>query len=181
MSVSETLALPAQPTDGIAEYTPLGGDGFNAPDSATHVTVNLAGDASGGSSLILVGFDPRYTCLVSYAAVKLQGLAADANLRQEIRCTFFESFLVSSVCSYLPITGVTGALNNALWTPPAILVSAGDSPTTNGPYYRAVTANAGVGTTMTVTLRIYNFNKRARELVPLPQLLSTLVRSSTLI
>lgn len=177
--------MPAQPADGVTEYVALGGDGFVAPHSSHSCTINVTGDASGGSCEIKVSPDPRYVALLSYVSVKLQDVGADENIRQEIRVTSSgsspESFLVSSVVPWLPIGALTGAYANALWTPPAVLLSSGADPLTTGPFYRLLCVNGGATERYSVTLRFYNFDKRARELVPLPQILSTLVRSSTLL
>jgi len=181
VSVSFTVALPAQPPSGSTDIVPLGGDGFVAPESATHFSGIIQGDGSGGFASIQVGFDPRWVQLVSYVSLKIVGIAADVNAQQEIRVTAFETFIVTNTAPYKAITGITGSPNNLLWTPPAILLSAGASPLTNGPYYRFYTDNPGVGNNVQVSMRVYNFNKRARELVPLDKLMSSLSVASTMI
>jgi len=181
VSVSETIQLPAQPTSGTTDMITLGGDGYSAPESSMNLNAVLAGDASGGYAAMIVGFDPRFVQLVAYTCIKILGLSADANVRQEIRSTLYETFIVGHTAPYLAITGLTGALNNVLWTPPPILVSAGANATSSGPFYAYYTANPGAGNSVQLSMRIHNFNKRARELVPLDKLVACVPYASTII
>jgi len=184
VSVSYTVALPAQPTSGTTDLIALGGDGFIAPESSTNLNAVINGDGTGGYASIVVGFDPRFVQLVAYANVKILGLAADTNVRMEIRLTPLETFIVGKTVPFLTIAGLAGggaSLNNVLWTPPPILVSAGVTPVTVGPFFAFYTDNPGVGNSVQLAMRIHNFNKRARELVPLDKLVASVPYASTLI
>ena len=176
MSVSAQTALPAQPTTGSVALVPLGGDGWVAPHSAYTIEQTVTHDASGGSATNEIRFDPRYTQLLSYINC-LQTSGADAvEVAFSVECSSNDRILV---IKSLPLVAVSGlsTTNTGLWTPPAILCSAGLGVAGDLPFFRVVVDNVDTETTI-MRARVYNFDKRARERVPLPQLLGTLVRGT---
>ena len=79
LSVSETTQLPAQPTTGVVEYIPLGGDGFTAPKFAYSIIgYDVDADASGGTLTAVLEMDPRYASLIGFVTGQLlQAVDAD--------------------------------------------------------------------------------------------------------
>lgn len=166
MSVSDSFTLPAQPAAGLARYKPLGGNGYSAPHSEYFVSVNLAGDATGGLSTITITLDSRYEGIVVLcqsvgttvsAAVEseIQMQRSFAGVNQRVRAQglgIFDSNRNSSVYS---------------WTPPLML----------DPLVLQYT-QANVDTdTHNAYLHVLNFNKRASEITPLSVLMQSLPRA----
>lgn len=167
MAVTKTVVLPAQGPDAgdITRLRPLGGNGLRGPQSLFEVQVTLAGDAGGGASDITVVFDTRFESILLCADNVNTGTALD-------RTAVFE--LGSSV----PFFGVGTAQGNAItsqsiasWSPPPIV----------GRDQVKISTNNIDGDSQVITLLIYNYQKRASELVPLSVLLSSLPRAATFI
>lgn len=175
MSVEEIIELPGQPATGLNDHIPLGGDGFISPQSLTIVSADLESDASGGKNQITVRFDPRYTSIVSYAAIAVESGAATIGGRLEIRTSAFENVAIMNEMPVVAVSGIA-ATNSLLWTPPALMVSAGPGLAADPPVLRATIDNTDTET-LRLRARIYNFDKRAREIAPLHLLLSSLTRS----
>lgn len=154
---------------------PLGGDGFTSPHSLYIVHAVLDSDASGGSNSITVRFDPRYTSLVSYLQTQVTSGAAAIGCRMEIRTSALENVTLQQE---MPLVAVSGQLRTqgVLWTPPALMVTAETAPATSPPFYTSAIDNVDTEALL-LTARIYNFDRRARELAPLNLLLSSLTRS----
>lgn len=167
MSVAATLQVPEQPAAGGLEYLPLGGDGFSAPQSAYAVNVQLASDASGGTSTITINFDPQFLGLVSYVETVVTGASADVPSRRTIGLSTFESMHDAEDAEEGEGTTVV-----RLWRPPGAMATqvGGFVPNIVG---RIPNTNTE---THFLTARIYNFNKRAREFTPLYLLLQNLPR-----
>lgn len=176
MSVSSTVQLPNNPDSGAVDLVPLGGDGFSSPISLYIVKVDLDSDAGGGNNRITIRFDVRYTSIVSYASLQITSGAAAIGARLEIRTNGDENVAIQQE---LPVVSVSGSntTNAMLWTPPALMVSAAHSATeTDPPVLRGTIDNTDTESQI-LTARIYNFDKRARELAPLHVLLASLTRS----
>jgi len=176
VSVTSAFELPAQPTNGTVGLQPLGGNGFTAPHSVYSVFEQVTHDASAGNASISCRFDPRYTQLVSYIGVGQTSGAATVDYFLEIECSDVDRIAVVKEAPLISVVGL-GITNQALWTPPAILCSAGLGAVTDTPFFRVVTTNTDTESTI-LRARVYNFDKRARELVPLPELLGALVRGT---
>lgn len=168
MTVSTTLTMPDQPASGQMSYIPLGGDGMNAPHSAYSIFVTVAMDASGGNSQITMFFDERYTQMVSYMRTEVVGVAANASCRQFVRLDGDEICTSTEPALYWSGT----ALASALWKPPGVIVSSRDK---SDAYMFSQLVNTD-GDTHNFTARVYNFDKRARELTPISVLLASLPR-----
>lgn len=176
MSVTSLVELPNQPAAGLVQTVPLGGDGMTAPHSATQVDINLASDASGNYNRVTIELDPRYTSLISYIAVSVAGAAAAVANRLTIACGTFDQIHNVDNTGWAAVTGSTLAAK--LWKPPAVLCGRSSIPTDGSldyPYIDSYIPNTN-GETHYLRTRIYNFDKRARELTPLPILLASLPR-----
>lgn len=160
-SVSAVLTLPSQPTTGTVTYIPLGGDGYRAPFAQYNILgFTLAGDASGGSALLQVKMDDRYTCLVPFMQASRQGTDADAFVRMEVTApgltavpiTFGET-VVSSGASISP-----NEIRTTWQLPPQLLPGQRDTPACV-----MVMDNIGVTETFRLSLLIYLFNLNVRQ------------------
>lgn len=179
MAVSEVVALPNIPASGGLTYTPLGGDGFAGPHSVYRGFVTGVGDASGGLISVQIRFDPRYTQLVLQLSAELQGITADANVDMQISDDVNGQQSVRRIAPYAPLAGTaTDAKVN--WNPPPYLVSAGIGADSDRPRILVRSLNAGVGTDLVVRFHIYNFDKRAREIVPVEILSRALIRAESI-
>ena len=176
MAVDATVALPAQPTVGSTNLIPLGGDGWVAPHSVYSVDQQVVHDASGGIANNQVRFDPRYTQLVSYMLAEQTSGAATVLMTYTIQCDAQDRIAVTVPLLLQAQSGLS-VTNRGLWTPPAMLCSAGLGADDDPPFVSLITDNTDTETTV-LRVRIYNFDKRARERVPLPQLLASLYRGS---
>lgn len=176
MAVTVDSALPNQPADGEVQLTPLGGDGFVAPHSLYTVRTVLTHDASGGLAALSVRFDPRYTQLLVYFHVEQKSAPGTKEVLMSIQCTASDVLQIHQVIPAISIAGQT-ATNMVLWTPPAILCSAPLGEDSAPPFFRVLCANVDTESTI-IRARVFNFDKRAREVVPLSQLLSSLLRGT---
>lgn len=167
MSVLTELTIPVTPAGGNVVYSPLGGDGFNAPISCYLVNgVSVSGDASGGTAQVKITMDDRYQSLIATVDAKVTSQASAAQTRITIATEGPWSLGVTKLSTLDPLG--TGHVN---WSPPPIF----DALTLN-----ALWDNIDATEDYKLTAIIYNFNKRASELVPLSVLLASLPRSQTL-
>lgn len=178
VAVNVQLELPDQPVDGSLILQPLGGGGFDSPHSVYRLQITLDGAAGGGANLIQVRFDPRYVQIVSALQVSiLSGAGAiDVNVIIQDETGIGRAQLRTEI----PITTVSGATNIISWTPEPLLVSAGIGVAGDNPEIRCEIPNVDTED-MTMRCSIYNFNKRARELVPIEQMLRFLTRVSAVV
>ncbi len=184
MSVAENIQLPNQPTSGTVENQGLGGDGFRAPFSATIVDINLAGDASGGTNAISVRFDPNYISMVSYVTLLVTGAAAEVDGRVQIVERGPGAFQRGTLTTIIPIRNGSVGLGGdtaSMWIPPPVLISADpDTTVTNAPFFRWQGVNTN-GEENFLSMKIYNYDKRARESVPLDLLLASVPRAGAIL
>lgn len=164
MAVSETVSLPAQPTVGSSVFRPLGGNGYTAPQSMFIVdSFQTDGDGSGGLHSMLINSDVRFECVLAAVSINYVGSSTDAPLV----CTV-KTQNVTGVTYRANFTLVNQAIGSnqarGLWTPPPIF----------GMTQLTVQTNNVDGDDMTVSAVIYNFNRRASELVSLDKLLSSI-------
>jgi len=159
MSVAFAVTIPTQPVTGALVYIPLGGDGFSAPQSAWGIVAStLAGDVSGGQAGMDVTLDDRYTSLVSFVAPQVN-MGTEADLEVQMR-------LVGNTTPNMVenITLVAAAITSdaaGLWIPPAWICPGGDQVCT----VSFVAPNTD-GDTLVLSLLVYNFDIRAREVTP---------------
>lgn len=180
MAVTSRVELPNQPNDGSLVLHALGGDGFTGPHSVYHGLEQITGDASGGLLTCSVRFDPRFTQLVIQMQCAFGGLSADKDFDMQISESTGSILQVRATATYLPITGiVTDASKN--WNPGPYLLSAGPGDSVTLPWMQWRAVNDGVGVDMYCRFHVYNFDKRAREEIPIEILSRALVRAESLI
>lgn len=168
------------PSDSVV-FIPLGGDGWSAPQSAYSVFLKGSGDASGGEFSIECAFDPQYTSLVQYMSFNANYGAAtnDFAIRTALRVTkadevaqktwlYTEDALNFSV---YPSFGY-----NDVWEPPGILLSSNTNAGFDLNPRMTLVAENDSSCNLVMSMRVLNFQKRAREEVPLNVLLSALPR-----
>lgn len=170
-SVSETVALPLQPTTGVISRIPLGGDGFTAPIAAYAVQqFQVTGDAGGGSAGLILSLDERFCSLVSYVTVSInQGTPADADFRLNIGASSSPNpqapqNLQGAMVATAATLGTTTV--STTWNPtPMIYPGAG-----SGPFVQALFENV-LADVYRMHAYIYLFNVRVRETTPMGPLL----------
>lgn len=180
MSVTETFTLPAQPTNGAAEQIPLGGDGFQAPHSEVVALASLDGDASGGVLQLKLRPDARYVSVPTHVSVYVTGGPNPLELRLDVSETSNDTMVhtFSLAQRTEAALGVTQGITLA--PEPSMMVN--DDPSGAGtPQIFAQIANPGAGATLFMSVRLFQFDRRARELVPTSWILSTLPRGSSVV
>ncbi len=123
MSVSETCALPGQPTAaGSSQYIPLGGDGVNTPFAAYAINDMIAtGDAGGGVLDSIVTFDTRYVALIGYIDIRLaMATPADASFRISVGGSAVPGPQLQGVLTSINADLGVNTLQT-VWVPPAVL------------------------------------------------------------
>ncbi len=157
MAVASTVQLPQQPTVGLVETWPLGGDGFAAPHSFVAVEIELANDASAGLSSIAINMDPRYTSLVSFITHTTVSAAADPH-----RCQLVVFNTNCDLAADQPDTNVFNGVASGTYKPPGMLLKVTPGST---PRIAATWINVDTETN-TVNARIYQFNREMIHRVP---------------
>lgn len=176
MTVHTSVQLPNQPTGGSLDFHPLGGNGFASPQSVYHGKIESTGDATGGLHQLYVRFDPRYSQLVSELIVGCGGISADVNVNLLIAETSGSHLSVRRLLKNYDI-GTLGEDGLVSWSPVPLVISAGaDTDSEALPFIRVSKTNVD-SETLTMWFHIFNFDKRARELVPIETLTRCLVRT----
>jgi len=168
VSVTETVILPAQPASGSTFYRPLGGDGIIAPHSMIAINVVLAHDASAGFVRIDVRFDDRYSSLMPWCGIAVEGAAADV----VARC------VVSTGANNLPIVetptltqgpaGLSDPNCALIWKPPPYVIPGGQDRGTMS--FQVVNTN---GDTSELSMYVLQFDIDVLRKTPLPILLAS--------
>lgn len=169
MSVAETITLPAQGALSANVQSPLGGDGWTAPQSVHEVAISLAGIAGGGTNTITVNFDPRYQGVVTY----VQARQSDASTSIECQISLLPGGTRSTpqataFFNAIPVNSIAGT-NMVTWCPPPL------------PHFRVLQSifpNVD-GDVHTLFFYLYNFNIRVLEKVPLNIILASLPRADS--
>lgn len=177
MSVTTEITLPNQPSVGVVQTQPLGGNGIVSPHSTTHFKVSLDGDASGGYLRINVKVDPRFVQLLPSVHVELEGASADAVVDLSIIEGVGSRVAARATAPYLAVNGLS-ATNYLSWSPWPILLNSNQA---YWPQLRLQMGNPGVGVSAVLWGHAYNFDKRAEELTPIEMLTSVVVRAETVI
>lgn len=169
MTVSSTVTLPNQPTDGLVEFVPLGGDGYLAPLAQYIVSeFKVDGDVSGGSSQLFLNMDPQYQGLVQLISFRMDGATADVDMVCSITTKnlgFSDTW--SGVLLDKTIAGITNVRGSYA---PAPLFDFGQ--------VNCVVPNVD-GDDLTLGLIINCFARDASRKVPMGILLSSLPRGAT--
>lgn len=187
VSVASTVQLPDQPTAGVVQTIGLGGDGYTAPSNLVRVVLSLASDGTGDTNTITIRFDSVYLSLVQFATVSVLAPTTDTpatlSISPEPKGATTNLTNANVAANFtIPIVDFGGsALSRVIWTPPPVLVVADPSSTaTDSPVIEAVIPNVN-GETQIVAAWIYQFDKRAAEVTPLPVLLASVPRSGDLL
>ncbi len=167
MSVTESFTLPAQPGEaGGSDFVPLGGDGWTSPQSM-HILRNvvLTSDASGGTNIITISTDPRFSQIVPWVQVGVLGAAAaeDFTLALVSRQRQGQAQSVQHQ-GQTRFTTLSGGF--AIWSPPPVIDVDQIICTFNNTDGDAIILNSIV----------YNYRLRASEKVPISVLLDVLPR-----
>lgn len=167
MAVSNSLTMPAQPSDGFVDYIPLGGDGFRTPFQMANVFFRSAGDASGGQHFVTLFIDPVYTWVIGWMEGRRTVAAAAADLIFNISPlaagTFNQSY-----------TELNATDQPVIFTPPPMLLETIDASQTL-PRMSLETSNVN-GENVTLTTQLWGFDKRARELGFLRDMFASVTR-----
>lgn len=168
LTISETMTIPNQPNVGNLEYVPLGGNGWEAPQSAWMLDMHITGDASGGFLLFTVNRDDRFEHLVQFMSIEVIR-ATTIPYRFDLfrsNATEIHNFGETDLCD---ATGLEAT--GTIWTPP---------PMINPIKFATGTTNVDLEL-VRFKLLLYNFNIRASEKVPLSVLLASLPRAASAI
>ena len=181
MSVSISVILPNQPPGapeaGSVEIHPLGGNGFVSPHSVYHGTVSLIGDASGGEAKLNLGFDPRYSQMVNHLAVQIAGMTADMAGDMQIRETGVSRMGPRFTIKHQPVPSLA-AEGRVSWSPVPYIVAKDNVDPDLPANINATFENIDLAK-YTLFFHIFNFDRRAREVVPLELIASVLTRSES--
>ncbi len=162
MSVSLSLTLPGQPAAGLARFTPLGGNGKQAPLGCYFVDAQLDGDASAGTASVVINTDPRYANLIAYAnpVINVDAGAGDFLLR--IATGSAGADIVCTVVGTLPGISASVSTDNSafLWYPPPFYLVDGN--------VTFIALNVAATETYILRAQIYCFDIDVTHLTPLP-------------
>lgn len=162
MSVSESITLPGQPSAGILDIIPLGGDGFTAPKFAYQLrAMELVGDAGGGNVAMTMNMDPEWCSLVGYMTLRInQVAAADAD---------FVFIIGGDGTATVALNGLAVATAAAVnsgtiwktWRPEPLILPYGGNPVAS-----VRVANV-LNDVVQLDALVYVFDPRVRETTPL--------------
>ncbi len=179
MAVEALVTLPDQPAQGTTIEQPLGGNGWTAPHSAHACDISVVSDGTGGASTLRVHTDPRWTCVIAYMLSRVTTPTADYPLSQIIVMGRFAGFC--QVTGVVDISDApTGKSAGRLWTPPGIIGTTSEPPSSGTPMYGESVVNNIDTEAHSLHIRVYNFEKDAQRRVPLSVLLASLPRGSNL-
>jgi len=165
MAVAVSDTLPAQPANGSSVYRPLGGDGWTAPHAEYSVLTQLTGDATAGASIASLVLDTRFMNIVAVMELLLTGAASVRECELEVisdRPTGARHRVRAQ--GAMVFISTLGADNLFSWNPPLVV----DAEELSWTCLNVDTAVSNC------RCRIYCFQKRALEEVPLNVLLASL-------
>jgi len=173
LSVIETVWLPDQPSSGITDVQPLGGNGWSAPHSAVYSEALSSGDASGGTNRIQFRFDESHTALPYWLSLKLTGQSADS--RALVNLVFGEpgggmNVQDSVLLHHTPEGGASESY--ATWRIPPVVCNprpGAGSGNATVPFIEVYVENA-VGANLTAHLYALEFNPNVAQVTPFPYL-----------
>ncbi len=162
MAVSETVVIPAQPTTGVIEFLPLGGNGQIAPLGCYMIDVQLAGDASGGLAAISVSLDPRYTNLVAFYSATVDSAATAPDYFMDIRADAAASgFSGPAIVGTMPHTAIVSTPSASfLWYPPPIYYPGGG-------HISLAMLNVDATEVYAIVAEVYCFDIDIRKITPM--------------
>ncbi len=152
-------------------YVPLGGDGFTAPFAAYTVDrFQVGGAAGGGTARLTVTMDPKFCALIQYATWSINQ-ATGAAAEFKLRITALQQS-IPLLIDQGSVTNITATISGSeqvarTWEPtPVILPGSGGV----APFLEATWSNIDVNEYF-LSLQVFLFNIRVRELTPMGPLL----------
>ncbi len=169
-TVNEIVRLPAQPTTGLVDYVPLGGDGYTAPFAAySIVDMEVAGDASAGHVRMAVEMDPRFASLVAFFVHEIQqGTPATADVRLSVAGPQVPSQTMQDNVDDISSTVADSNISLQFAPTPYILPGGHKAGSVPRIFSRSLNVD---GDTYRLSALIYLFNIRVREVTPMGPLL----------
>lgn len=176
MTVQVEFQLPAQATVGKTRLQPLGGDGFVSPMSQYQINAFSDGDGTGGVNRIYCRMDPRYVQLVTTVVAELRDATGDQPVSFQLKDEYGIDFGVNAQLLDVDRPASSYAYR-CTWSPQPLAIAAGAGDVTEAPFLVIAVPNI-TGTTLVLSATIYNFDRQAREKVPLELLYQTFTRSA---
>jgi len=168
VSVTSSVTLPAQPTVGSTFRRALGGDGVIAPHSLIAVNVVLDHDASAGTATITVGFDDRYSSLLPWAGIAVEGASSDVIARMVLSTGSENLPIVETPTITQGPSGLADPNAALVWIPPPYVIPGGTRSGTLS--FQVVNTN---GDTSELSMYVLQFDINVVQKTPLPILLSS--------
>lgn len=171
MAVTSSVTIPAQPTAGLLDYIPLGGDGFTAPFAAwSLIGHSVTGDATAGAASLGCVMDMRFTSLVAFVSIDIsQASAADADLRIQLVGSGVTTQAQNLVSPSISATVASNTIGH-LWCPTPMILPGGVKDASDLPRISARLLNVDTDV-YSMSALIYLFNIRVREVTPMGPLL----------
>lgn len=166
MTVAGEVTLPDQPPAGFTAIIVLGGNGWSAPKSMYEIEFEQDSDSSGGNSVIDIVFDPQYESLLTRVEAVQDSTAGVVEYMFELNFNIAARIPAIAQGAMDRDATLTNT-NHASWDPPPIM---------DATSIRTRLINVDDTETSFVRCWIYNFNKGASQVTPLPVLLASLPR-----
>lgn len=179
MSVSAQVQVPLQPANGSSVERALGGSGLVAPHSCHDVSINVTGDATGGSATLIIHTDARWVSVFSMAKLVVSSNTATVNFMVDI---LGDAQVGGPSCTgVLPFDALLPSGSIATWVPqPYFGTSMANRTSAADPLrIRAVIPNVDTDVFF-LNVRIFNFKKNVLEQTPLGVLASSMPRAASL-
>lgn len=165
MTVTTTVALPAQPGTGLTKVNPLAGNGYAAPRSEIYCEVDSVSDASGGNNIVNLEFEPNHAHMVHFVAAQITGIAADEWMATDIRLGSGMNIRANAKLE-LDAGGAVG-----LYRPPPIFCRSRPLSDSVRPRIQCYVPNVNTET-FKITLLAYQFEPEAAQVVFWPSLVA---------
>ena len=176
MSVAASVTLPAQPTTGVTRYIELGGDGLTSPKLVATCKIQVASDATSGTSTLTIFGDDTFVMIPNWIISGIQNTSlVGANLPLEQRVDNYGSGNDRLIYSSVAEKTVIGAAMTTLIPPPMIMEQLG--PSDPLPSVNSIIANVDTET-HTLIAQFFLFDRFARSETPIEKLLASIPRSS---
>ena len=157
MSVSLSVDLPDQVAGGVTILTPLGGDGYRAPNREVFASGSLACDASGGTAKITINMIPRCASMVHWIGVSSSIVANIASAEVAVYPATLKNHVeaVTFAASY-------STVGRAQVRPPPMFLRSVRDETRK----IEITADNVNGTTVSFQIECFCFEPEAAQLTP---------------
>lgn len=165
MAISEQVILPAEPAAGSLQFIPLAGNGYQSPQSAFLLNMQITGDASAGRIRFIVARDARFEQITQFMSIESNSATAiDYNMQ------YFRAGVGITNAGKTEISSVDSAvIAHKMWVPPAVM---------NCTKWECSVDNVDLEVHK-FKLLIYNFRVDASKVTPLSLLFSSLTRTGS--